>query len=107
VAGPEASIALHWDAGVALPLAFCGSKAGATFRLAMVSIVSGVKPRASQRRRNNCRRSKWKMGPGRFSGRTATPPTLVCPGAGGDGERSHGLKFNHYVHVLYIIAGMI
>jgi hypothetical protein len=30
----------------------CGSKAGATFRLAKISIGSGLKPRASQRCRN-------------------------------------------------------
>jgi hypothetical protein len=31
---------------------FCGSKAGATFCLAMISIGSDLKPRTSQRRRN-------------------------------------------------------
>ncbi len=45
--------------------------------------------------------------PADFPGGTATPPTLMCLGAGGDGERSHGLKQNYYVHVLYIIAGMM
>jgi hypothetical protein len=46
-------MALHSDAGAVLPLTFYGSKAGATFRLAMISILRGVKPRASQRCRNN------------------------------------------------------
>jgi hypothetical protein len=36
------------------PSQFLGSKAGPTFRLARISIGSGVKPRASQRCRNNC-----------------------------------------------------
>ena len=80
------------------------SRADAAFRFAMISIRSGVKPRVSQRCRNNCRRLKWKWGPGPFSGRTATPPTLVCPGAGGDGERSHGLKLNYNIYMLHMAA---
>jgi hypothetical protein len=43
---------LHWDAGAILPLTVYGSKAGVTFCLAMISIGSGLKPCASQRRRN-------------------------------------------------------
>jgi hypothetical protein len=43
---------LHSDAGAVLLLTFCGSKAGVTFCLAMISISSGLKTRASQRHRN-------------------------------------------------------
>jgi hypothetical protein len=45
--------------------------------------------------------------PAVFLGEPHRPPTLVCPGGGGDGERSHGLKLNYYVRVLYVIAGMM
>jgi hypothetical protein len=66
-----------------LPLAFYGSKAGATFRLAMISIRSGLKLRASQRHRNNCFPTlAMEMGPADFLGEPR-PPTLVRPGAGG------------------------
>jgi hypothetical protein len=88
---------LHSDAGSPLPLAFSGSKAGATFRLAMISIAGGLKPRASQRCRNN--RLMLVMengGPGRFFWVSRDPPPCGVRGAGG-AERSHGLKLNHSV----------
>ena len=70
--------------GSVLPLAFCGSKAGATFCLAVISIGSGLKPRASQRCRNNvfCR-VKREMGPRQIFWLSSDPPTMLCPGAGG------------------------
>jgi hypothetical protein len=43
---------LHWDGGALLLHTFCGSKAGATFGLAIISISSGLKTRVSQRHRN-------------------------------------------------------
>ena len=81
--GPEASIALHSDAGALLPLTLCGSKAGASFRLAMISIISGLESLASQRRRNNvfCR-LKREMGPANFLGQPR-PPHHAVPGGGG------------------------
>ena len=46
----------------------CGAKAGATFCLAMISIGSGLKPRASQRYRNNCLTLEMETGPANFLG---------------------------------------
>ena len=82
--------------GAVLLLTFCGSKAGAAFRLAMISIGSGVKPRASQRCRNNCLTVEMEYGaPANFlgeprppppcgvRGRGRPPPTMRRPGAGG------------------------
>jgi hypothetical protein len=73
---------LHWDAGGPLPLAFCGSKAGATFCLAMISISSGLKTRASQRCRNNCLMLEMEMRPRQISRWAATPHHAVSGGGG-------------------------
>ena len=62
---------------------FCGSKAGVTFCLAMISIGSGLKSRTSQRCHNNCLTVEMENGAPPNYLATATPPTLVCPGAGG------------------------
>jgi hypothetical protein len=87
----EASIALHSDAGAPLLLTFCGSKAGATFCLAMISISSGLKTRASQRCRNNCLTLEMENGAlANFLGER-DPPPCCAPGAGGCGAIS-GLK---------------
>jgi hypothetical protein len=87
---------LHLDAGAVLLLTFCGSKAGASFCLAMISISGGQQTRASQRHRNNCFLSR-KTGNGRqISGSPRPPPPCGVRGRG-DGSRSHGLKVNHSV----------
>jgi hypothetical protein len=66
-----------------LLLTFYGSKAGATFCLAMISISSGLKLRASQRCRNNCLTLEMENGaPADFLGEPR-PPTVRCPGRGG------------------------
>jgi hypothetical protein len=62
---------------------FCGSKAGATFRLAMISIGSGLESLASQRRRNNWLTVEMKNGARQIIGRTAKPPHRGVSGAGG------------------------
>jgi hypothetical protein len=49
----------------------------------MISIGSGVKGRASQRRRNNCLTLEMENGAPANCLLSARPPTLVCPGAGG------------------------
>ena len=70
--------------GAPLPLAFCGSKAGATFRCAMIPIGSGLKPRASQRCRNNCltlELENWALPD--FLGGEPRPPHHVASGGGG------------------------
>ena len=104
---PFARSSLVARAGPSTDDNFCGSKAGATFRLAMISIGSGLKPRASQRCRNNCLTLEMENGaPADFLGEPQRPPPWCVRGRG-DGERSHGLKLNYYVHVLYLIAGMM
>jgi len=83
---------------------FCSSKAGATFRLAMISIDSDLKPRASQRCRNNSLKlemEKWT--PALFLGEPRPPPPPWCARGAGGVERSHGLKLNYDIIVLYII----
>ena len=66
------------------PLTFYGSKAGATFRLAMVSIGSGVKPRASQRCRNNYFSDWMENGaPPNYLANRKAPPTMLRPRGGG------------------------
>ena len=66
-----------------IPPIFLGSKADATFCLAMISIRSGMKPRGSQRHRNNCFLSRETgTGPANFQ-LSPQPPTMLCPGAGG------------------------
>ena len=63
---------------------FCGSKAGATFCLAIISIGSGLKPRASQRGRNNCLTLEMENGaPAKFLGEPRTPPPCCVRGRGG------------------------
>jgi hypothetical protein len=75
---------LHWDAGAILPLTVGGSKAGATFRLAMISTGSGLKPRASQRCRNNCLTLEMENGaPANFSVSRDPPPPWCARGRGG------------------------
>ena len=78
------------------------SKAGATFCLAMISIGSGLKTRASQRCRNNvfCR-VKREMGPANLQVSRRDPPTVVRPRGGGGVERSHGLKLNYNIYLYY------
>ena len=62
----------------------CGSKAGATFCLAMISIGSGLKPRASQRCRNNCLTLEMENGaPANLLGEPQRPPPWCVPGRGG------------------------
>jgi hypothetical protein len=76
---------MHSGAGSILPLTFCGSKAGATFCLAMISIVDRLKRRVSQRCRNN-RFLTFEMengAPGNFSGEQQRPPPWCVRGAGG------------------------
>jgi Helix-turn-helix domain of resolvase len=85
---------LHWDCAAVLPLTFCGSKTGATFCLAMISISSGLKLRASQRCRNNCLTLEMENGPRQIFRFAATPPPC-CVGGRGDGSRSHGLELTH------------
>jgi hypothetical protein len=76
-------------------------KGGATFCLAMISIGSGLKPRASQRCRNNCLTLEMENGaPADFLGEPR-PPTMRCPGVG-DGERSHGPRLNNIAYMIYI-----
>jgi hypothetical protein len=73
----------------------------------MISIRMGVKPRASQRRRNNCFPTlAMEMGSRQIFSVSRAPHPGVS-GERGDGERSYGLKMNYYVHVLYIIAGLM
>jgi hypothetical protein len=49
----------------------------------MISISSGLKTRASQRRRNNCLTLEMENeAPVNFSV-SRDPPTMLCPGAGG------------------------
>jgi hypothetical protein len=54
-----------------------------------------LKPRASQRGRNNCLTLEMENGAPANYLANRNAPTLVCRGAGGDGERSHGLKTNY------------
>jgi hypothetical protein len=78
-----------------------GSKAGATFCLAMISISSGMKTCASQRCRNNLFfRLNGKWGPAKLFGEPQRPPPWCVRGRG-DGERSHGLKLNYGVILSY------
>jgi hypothetical protein len=49
----------------------------------MISIGGGLKPRASQRYRNNCLTLEWKMGSRQIFWVSAEPPTMQSPGAGG------------------------
>jgi hypothetical protein len=60
-----------------------GSRAGDTFCLAMISIGSGFKSRASQRGRNNCLTLEMENGARPNFWLNRSPPTMVCPGAGG------------------------
>jgi hypothetical protein len=65
----------------------------------MFSILSGVKPRASQRGRNNCLTLELENGAlPDFLGEPR-PPTMWRPGAGGV-ERSHSLKLNYNARLL-------
>ena len=73
---------MHSDAGVPLPLTFYGSKAGATFCIAMFSIGSGLKSSASQRCRNSCLTVKIENG-ARQIFRFAPTPLPWCAGGGG------------------------
>jgi hypothetical protein len=85
------------------PRHFCGSKAGATFRLAMVSIGSGLKRRASQRCRNNCLTLEMESGaPANFLGEPR-PPHHAASGGGGV-PRPHGPKLTYNCHLLYVAA---
>jgi hypothetical protein len=88
--------------GALFPLAFCGSKVGVTFCLAMISIVDRVKPRSSQRYRNNCLTVEMEKGvpPNILANRNAPHPG--ASGGGGDGTRSHGLRINNTNKVYYI-----
>jgi hypothetical protein len=70
----------------------------------MISISNGLKPRASQRHRNNCLTVEMENGaPANYLANRKAPHPGVS-GGGGDGERSHGLKLN-YSATLYH-AGM-
>jgi hypothetical protein len=102
VVGPEASIALHLDAGGPLPLTFCGSKAGATFCLAMISISNGLKPRASQRHRNIVFPTpEMEDAADKFPGEPRPPPPWCDRGR--DGERSHGLKMKYSTTLFHAV----
>ena len=80
---------------------FSGSRAGATFCLAMISIGRSVKSRASQRCRNNCLMVKMQNGaPANFAGGPHPPHHAVSEGGGGV-ERSHGTKTNYVIYLLY------
>ena len=65
----------------------------------MISISSGLKPRASQRCRNNCLTLEMENGPRQILRFAATPPPC-CVGGRGDGSRSHGLELKHSL-ILY------
>jgi hypothetical protein len=94
-------MALHWDAGSILPLTFCGSRAGATFSLAMRSTGGGLESLTSQRCRNNCLTLEMENGaPADFLGEPRPPPPC-CVGGRGDGERSHAFKLNYAVILSY------
>ena len=76
------------------PRHFCGSKAGATFRLAMISIGSGLKPA----HRNAIATIVFRRLNGRWGRQIfwlAASPHHAVSGGRGDGERSHGLKLNY------------
>ena len=89
---------MHSDAGAPLPLTFCGSKVGATFRFAMISIGRVLKSRPSQRHRNIVFPTpEMEDAADKSSGKPRPPPTVMCRG---DGELSHGLKMN-YSMMLY------
>jgi hypothetical protein len=80
-AGPEPSIAFTWIVGPS----FCSPsmvQTGATFGLAVISIGSSLKPRASQRCRNNCLTLERKMGPRQIFGSAATAPPCCVREAG-------------------------
>jgi hypothetical protein len=84
---------------------FCGSKVGATFRLARISIGSGLKPRASQRCRNTLLTLTFGA-PANFLGEPQPPPPCRVRGRG-DGERSHGPKLNNNVNMLYMLGAAV
>ena len=91
---PDASIALHLVVGAILPLTFCGSKAGATFSLAMISTGGGLESLTSQRCRNNCLTLEMEDAADKFFW-LAAPPHPGVSGGGGDVERSHGSKLDY------------
>jgi hypothetical protein len=70
------------------------SKAGATLRLAMFSIGSGLKTRASQRCRNNCLTLEMENGPRQIFWVRCDPHHAASGGRGGV-ELPHGLKLNY------------
>ena len=73
--------------GAILPLTFCGSKADATFWLAMISIGSGLNPRIATLSQEFLT-LKWKMGPRQLLA-DRNPPTIVV---GQGGPSSAGSK---------------
>ena len=75
-----------------LLLAFCDSKAGVTFCLAMSSIGSGLKPRASQRCRNNCLTLEMENGPRQIFRFAAPPRRGASGGRGGPVSRALALS---------------
>jgi exodeoxyribonuclease I len=73
--------ALRWGHSSAHPP--MASKARATFRLAMISIGSGLKPRASQRCRNTSLSERLIWAPGKFFWLNRNPPQCRVRGRGG------------------------
>ena len=77
---------------VSVRLAFFGSRAGATFRFAMISIVNCSKLRASQLSQQML--LMLRGAPASFLV-IATPPHHASSRGGGDAERPHGPKLNY------------
>ena len=82
------------------PLAFCGSKGRHPSSCNDFNSQRHETPRIatlSQQLFSDAGIGKWD--PGKFLGEPR-PPTLVCMGGGGDGERSRGLKL-YYNNIVY------
>ena len=88
--------------GTARSQSLCGSKAGATLCLALISIGRGVKPRASQRCRNTLPSDARFGAPRKLFLGERDPPTMPRP-RGEVSQRSHGPKLDYNVRLLYIM----
>ena len=88
------------------PFTFCGSKAGATFCLPMISIVDCLKPPPSQRCRNGLPSGACTSPRQKISSDPQSPPPW-CVGGAGDAKRSHGLKLDYNPYLSQVIARMM